>query len=93
MVKNISKRFKHDFSEASITDDTVIPNDDGTRADFEDGMIIFRYSQNGPYITVKFEARDENIYNDRKRYVKGMLKSYPEIIWEDELTVNVGSLD
>lgn len=93
VVKDISERFKRDFPDARITDDTVIPNDDGTRADFKDGMIIFRSSQNGPYITIKFEAQDENTYNERKRYVKGMLKSYPEIVWEDELTVNVSSLE
>lgn len=93
VVKDISARFKRDFPQARITDDTVIPNDDGTRADFADGMMIFRSSQNGPYITVKFEAEDENVYQERKRYIREMLKSYPEIIWEDELTVNVSSLE
>ena len=93
VVGDISARFKRDFPEARITDATVIPDDDGTRADFNDGMIIFRASQNGPYITVKFEAQDENTYNKRREYVKSALKSYPEIVWEDELTVNVHSLD
>lgn len=93
VVKDISARFKRDFPGARITDDTVIPNDDGTRADFADGMMIFRSSQNGPYVTVKFEAQDQGTYNERKKYIKTMLKSYPEIIWEDELTVNVSSLD
>lgn len=93
VIKDISARLRLDFPKARITDDTVIPSDDGTRADFKDGMIIFRSSQNGPYITVKFEARDENTYSERKRYAKEMLKSYPEVVWKDELTVNVNSLD
>ncbi len=93
VVKDLSLKFKRDFPDAKITDATVIPDDDGTRADFKDGMMIFRSSQNGPYITVKFEAQDQKTYDERKRYVKGVLLSYPEMIWEDELAVNVHSLD
>jgi len=92
IVAEISKRFKADFSDAEITDDTIIPGDDGTRADFEDGMMVFRYSQNGPYITVKFEAKDQKIYDERKKYVREMLESYDEINWEDQLVVNADSL-
>lgn len=93
VIKNLSKRFKTDFPQAKITDDTVIPGDDGVRADFDDGMIIFRYSQNGPYITIKFEAKDQAKYEERKEYVKKMLNSYPEMIWEDQLCVNLESLN
>ncbi|MFH1316215.1 MAG: phosphomannomutase/phosphoglucomutase [Candidatus Woesearchaeota archaeon] len=93
VIKELSKKFKKDFPDAKITDDTVIPGDDGTRADFKDGMMIFRYSQNGPYITVKFEAKDQKKYDERKLYVKNMLKSFPEMIWEAELAVNLDSLD
>ena len=80
-------------SRAKITDDSIIPGDDGVRADFTDGMIIFRYSQNGPYITIKFEAKDQDTYDKRKKYVREMLKSYSEMIWEDELCVNLDSLN
>ena len=93
VIKDLSKKFKADFPQAKITDDTVIPGDDGVRADFEDGMIIFRYSQNGPYITVKFEAKDQAKYEERKKYVKRMLNSYPEMIWKDQLCVNLESLN
>jgi len=92
VVADIAKRFKKDFPNAKITDATVIPGDDGTRADFNDGMMIFRYSQNGPYITIKFEARDQKIYDKRKKYVREMLERYPEIIWKDQLCVNLESL-
>ncbi len=93
VIKDLSVQFKKDFPEAEITDDSIIPGDDGIRADFEDGMMIFRYSQNGPYITIKFEAKDQKKYDERKKYVRELLKQYPEMIWEDELCINVDSLD
>lgn len=92
VIKEIAKRFKDDFPGEEVTDESVIPGDDGTRIDFKDGMMVFRYSQNGPYITVKFEAKDEKTYDLRKKYVREMLKSYPEMIWEDQLCVNLDSL-
>ncbi|MBI4087736.1 MAG: phosphomannomutase/phosphoglucomutase [Candidatus Liptonbacteria bacterium] len=93
VIRDLSVKFKNDFPQAKITDAAVIPDDDGTRADFDDGMMIFRYSQNGPYITVKFEARDQKTYDERKKYARTLLESYPEMIWKDELAVNLSSLD
>ncbi|HTW97052.1 MAG TPA: hypothetical protein VMD74_05340, partial [Candidatus Methylomirabilis sp.] len=92
IVKNLAIKFKNDFPEGQVTDENIIPGDDGARIDLEDGMIIFRYSQNGPYITVRFEAQDEKVYNERKKYVRETLESYPEMIWQDELCVNLDSL-
>jgi len=89
IVKNIAKIFKADFPNAQITDDSIIPGDDGVRADFDDGMIIFRYSQNGPYITVKFEAKDEKTFEERRKYVHQLLKRFPEMIWEGSNSVNL----
>lgn len=93
VIKDLSKQFKSDFPNAKITDDSIIPGDDGTRADFDDGMMIFRYSQNGPYITIKFEAKEQKTYDVRKKYVRDMLKKYPEMIWKDQLCVNLDSLN
>ncbi len=93
VIKDIANKFKTDFPEGKVTDETVIPGDDGTRIDFDDGMIIFRYSQNGPYITIKFEAKDYATYNQRKTYVRETLKRYPEMIWQDQLCVNLESLE
>jgi len=92
VIREISVKFRKDFPKAKITDDSVMPGDDGARADFDDGMVIFRRSQNGPYITVKFEAMDRKTYGKRKEYVRKMLESYPEMIWKDALCVNLGSL-
>lgn len=88
VIADLSVKFKKDFPDIEITDKNIIPDDDGVRADFNDGMIIFRYSQNGPYITIKFEAKDQEKYNERKNYIRNLLKSNPDIIWEDELCVN-----
>lgn len=93
VIKDLSVKFKKDFPEAEITDGSIIPDDDGIRADFKDGMMIFRYSQNGPYITIKFEARDQKKYDERRVYIRNLLKSYPEMIWKDELCVNLESLE
>lgn len=89
LIKDLSVKFKGDFPNAEITDENVIPGDDGVRADFNDGMMVFRYSQNGPYITVKFEAKDEKTFEERRHYVSKMLHSYSDMIWEDQLCVNL----
>jgi phosphomannomutase / phosphoglucomutase len=92
VIRTLSEKFKKDFPNGTVSDEHDIPGNDGARIDFEDGMMIFRYSQNGPYITVRFEAKEEKVYNMRKNYTREILESYPEMIWEDELCVNLDSL-
>jgi len=92
VIKSLSPKFMNDFPNAQITDENVIPGDDGVRADFDDGMIVFRYSQNGPYITIKFEATDREIFEQRRQYIKSMLHQYPQMIWKDQLCVNLDFL-
>ncbi|OGM28260.1 hypothetical protein A2962_00025 [Candidatus Woesebacteria bacterium RIFCSPLOWO2_01_FULL_39_61] len=89
VIKDLSVKFKKDFANAEITDENVIPGDDGVRADFNDGMLVIRYSQNGPYITVKFEAVTQEVFEKRRKYVSDMLHSYKEVIWDDPLCVNI----
>jgi len=36
-----------------------------------------------------FEAKDKKTFEKRKTYVRKMLKQYPEMIWKDELCVNL----
>jgi phosphomannomutase len=92
LIAALAIKFKSDFPDAQITDDKIIPGDDGTRADFADGMMVFRYSQNGPYITIKFEATTQEVYENRRQYAKQILHQYPEMIWEDQLCVNLDIL-
>lgn len=52
---------------------------DGVRMDTADEMMIVRASQNGPYLTVKFEGKTQDAYNNLKQQVNEMLHKYPEI--------------
>lgn len=54
---------------------------DGVRVDLPDRMAIIRASQNGPYITVKFEGKTKEIYDEVKAQLKELLSSHPEIDW------------
>jgi phosphomannomutase/phosphoglucomutase len=92
VIRTLSEKFKKDFPLGRVSDEHDIPGNDGARIDFDDGMMIFRYSQNGPYITARFEAKDKKAYNERKKYSREILESYPEMIWGDELCVNLDSL-
>ncbi len=92
ILADLTEKIKKDFSMAKIIDDKIIPGNDGLRINFSDGMMVFRYSQNGPYITVRFEAKDEKRYNERRKYVKNILQNFPEIEWKNDLSVNLDSL-
>ncbi len=52
---------------------------DGVRMDTEAEMLIVRASQNGPYLTVKFEGKTQEAYNKLKMQVSEILHKYPEI--------------
>lgn len=81
----IRKEFEALWPTAQYTDI------DGIRADLTDRMAICRASQNGPYITVKFEGKTQAIYDEVKRQLHTLLKSHPEIDWTKG--VNTHALD
>ena len=64
---------------------------EGVRMDNEEEMAIVRASQNGPYITVKFEGKTQEIYDRVKVQVREILKKYPQIDWSKG--VNTHALD
>ena len=64
---------------------------DGIRMDTEEEMAIIRASQNGPYITVKFEGKTQAQYDAMKKTLKEILSAYPEINWSEG--VNTHALD
>ncbi len=64
---------------------------DGIRVDTDSEMAIVRASQNGPYITVKFEGKTQEQYDAVKKILKGILSKYPEIDWSQG--VNTHALD
>lgn len=64
---------------------------DGVRMDTKDEMAIIRASQNGPYITIKFEGKTQTQYNKTKKALKQILKKHQEIDWGKG--VNIHALD
>lgn len=64
---------------------------DGFRVDTDEEMIIFRASQNGPYLTVKFEAKTQEKYDLLKKQVNDILHKFPEVDFTSG--VNVDSLN
>jgi phosphomannomutase / phosphoglucomutase len=52
---------------------------DGVRMDTESTMLIIRASQNGPYLTVKFEGKTQVEYDNLKKQVAEILHKYPEV--------------
>lgn len=64
---------------------------DGVRIDTNEEMIIFRASQNGPYLTVKFEAKSEKMYDVLKKQVNEILHKFEEVDFKSG--VNVDSLN
>jgi phosphomannomutase/phosphoglucomutase len=54
---------------------------DGIRMDTDQEMAVIRASQNGPYITIKFESNSSEKYEELKSKLKEILIKYPEIDW------------
>ncbi|MFZ5535271.1 MAG: phosphomannomutase/phosphoglucomutase [Patescibacteria group bacterium] len=52
---------------------------DGVRMDTDSEMLIVRASQNGPYLTVKFEGKTQTAYDTLKRQVGEILHKFSEI--------------
>lgn len=91
LVEKIAPILAGDYPEAEVIDDERAG--DGVRLEMEDSMFIVRYSQNGPYITIKFEAKQEEEYNKLKSYIRELLHRFPEIDWSNEIRVNTDALD
>ncbi len=89
LIAKIAKVLRGDFKDAKVIDDDKRAGD-GARLEMPDSMFVIRYSQNGPYLTIKFEAKTQVEYNRLKRYINKLLHSYPEVDWS--FGVNVESL-
>lgn len=87
-MKKIAFKLRADFSEAEVIDDERAG--DGVRLEMKDSMFVIRYSQNGPYLTIKFEALKKEKYDELKKYINTLLHSYGEVDWG--YGVNVESL-
>lgn len=81
----IAKDIKDIFPTASFIEI------DGIRFDTERLMGVVRASQNGPYITIKYEAKEAEDYIKLKKVLAGILHKYPEIDFKNG--VNIDALD
>ncbi len=91
LMDKISPILKKDYPNAEVIDDERAG--DGVRLDMDDGMFVIRYSQNGPYLTIKFENKTQEGYNKLKKYLNKLLHQFEEIDWDNEIRVNIESLD
>lgn len=90
LIRKINPLLQKDFPEAKVIDDEQVG--DGIRLNMADSMFVIRYSQNGPYLTIKFEAKIQEKYDLLKKYIKNLLSNYKEIDWSAKINVNTGSL-
>jgi len=81
----IKDEFKKHWPQAEYNDI------EGVRMDMPTQMAIARASQNGPYITLKFEGKTKEEYEAIKKILKKTLLQYPEIDWKSG--VNTHALD
>ncbi len=80
MIKNLSEKIRIDFPESIVMDGENIG--DGVRFETNTSMFVVRYSQNGPYITVKIEAKTEDEYEMLRKYLAEKIGSYPDVNWD-----------
>lgn len=85
--EKISKDVKEAFPGAEFI--TI----DGIRADTEQEMVSIRASQNGPYITIKFEAKSKEKYEDLKKIISSILNKYKEIDWSQGVNIHAFELN
>lgn len=89
LIDRVSKNLKNDWPQAEVIADERAG--DGVRLEMPDAMFVLRYSQNGPYLTAKFEAKSTERYETIREYIKELLHRFPEIDWN--YGVNVESLE
>jgi phosphomannomutase/phosphoglucomutase len=90
LISKLAPQLKKDFPEAEVIDDERAG--DGVRLELPDAMFVVRYSQNGPYLTIKFEAKTKEKYNYLKNYLNKLLHLQEEIDWHSQINVNLEAL-
>ncbi len=93
LMAEVAKQLRRDFPEATVIDDERAG--DGLRFEMKEEMFVVRYSQNGPYIVIKFEAKSSERYEALRQYILKTLKSYDELDWDssNKINVNIKELD
>ncbi len=89
LMEKIGVKLRQDFPKAEIIDDERAG--DGVRFETDTSMFVIRYSQNGPYLTTKFESKTQEKYDELKIYINKLLHFYKEVNWG--FGINIESLD
>ncbi len=90
LMETIGERLGKEFSDNELISDERVG--DGVRVEYNDRMFVIRYSQNAPYLTIKFEAKKEESYNHLKDYIRKLLLDYKELDWNSKINVNTDDL-
>jgi len=85
LIAKLSQILEKNFPEAEVISDERAG--DGVRLNLPDSMLVVRYSQNGPYLTIKFEAKTKEKYEELKKYLNKLLHNYSEINWSHGVNV------
>lgn len=88
LIEKVAQKLKVDFPQAEVISDERAG--DGARLEMSDAMFVIRYSQNGPYLTIKFEAKSDERYQELKKYINNLLHQFSEVDWS--FGTNVESL-
>jgi len=91
LVEKLVPILKRDYPTAEVIDDQHAG--DGIRLEQTTSMFVVRYSQNGPYLTIKFEAREAAEYDTLRQYINKLLHQFPEIDWQSSISVNIEALE
>ncbi|OGL30979.1 hypothetical protein A3D14_00635 [Candidatus Saccharibacteria bacterium RIFCSPHIGHO2_02_FULL_47_12] len=91
LVSKLAPIVRKDFPDAEVIDDERAG--DGVRLETNDDMFVVRYSQNGPYLGIKFESRTEEGYEKLRKYLAELLHRFPEVEWENDIAANVEALN
>ncbi len=88
LMDKLSPVLRKDYPHAEIIDNI----NDGVRLDLPKAMFVIRYSHNGPYVTIKFEAKSQKEYDELRSYISQLLHRYPEIDWQSDISLNLEAL-
>ena len=85
-VEFVKKHFAEDLKVLLPGGESV--DIEGFRVDTATAMAIIRASQNGPYITIKFEGKTQEEYDRLKHGLHDILKKYPEVDWTSGVNIH-----
>lgn len=91
LMDKLAPILRKDHPQAEVIDDERAG--DGIRLELSESMFVVRYSQNGPYLTIKFEAKTAEEYERLRDYIATLLQKFPEVDWRSKIATNVEALE